>query len=57
MAWDVDSQMRGQRECLSRGMVVTPVKLSDPELGKKEICVAGGLHGEKDRLHRGGLIL
>lgn len=57
MAWDVDSQMRGQRECLSRGMVVTPVKLSDPELGKKEICVAGGLMETKDRLHRGGSIL
>ena len=50
MAWDVDSQMRGQRECLSRGMVVTPAKLSDPELGKKEIRVAEGLHGDKGQV-------
>lgn len=50
MAWDVESQMRGQRECFSRGMVVTQVKLSEPELGKKGIRVTGGLHGDKGQV-------
>lgn len=49
LAWDVESQ-RGQRECFSRGMVVAPVKLSEPELGKKGICVAGILHGDKGQV-------
>lgn len=50
MAWDIESQMRGQREYFSRGMVVTQVKLSEPELGKKGIHVTGGLHGDKGQV-------